>query len=133
MHKDPLTLVGKLCGLVHRCAPARRAHPAGAGAPGRPAIRPAARPPGVSPAPRVGVGVGVSLPLTRGTAPRRRATRPLAHRVPGLLPLVYTLLKQNGVHDLFIIGLVLAVPIVIGIFFVAFIELVVVPEKRHQA
>ena len=131
MHKDPLTLVGKLCGLVHRCAPARRAHPAGAGAPGRPAIWPAARPPGVSPAPRV--GVGVSLPLTRGTAPRRRAPRPLAHRVPGLLPLVYTLLKQNGVHDLFIIGLVLAVPIVIGIFFVAFIELVVVPEKRHQA
>ena len=46
---------------------------------------------------------------------------------------MYTLLKQNGVHDLFIIGLVLAVPIVIGIFFVAFIELVVVPEKRHQA
>ena len=131
MHKDPLTLVGKLCGLVHRCAPARRAHPAGAGAPGRPAIWPAGRPAGVSPAPRV--GVGVSLPLTRGTAPRRRATRPLAYRVPGLLPLVYTLLKQNGVHDLFIIGLVLAVPIVIGIFFVAFIELVVVPEKRHQA
>ena len=129
MHKDPLTLVGKLCGLVHRCVPAHRAHPAGDGAPPRPAFWPA----GVSPPPRVGVGLGVSLPLTRGTAPPapRRAT--LAHRVPGLLPLVYTLLKQNGVHDLFIIGLVLAVPIVIGVFFVAFIEFVVVPEKRHQA
>lgn len=52
---------------------------------------------------------------------------------PDLLPLAYESLHEHGVHDLAVIGIVLAVPICIGLLFVSFIELFVVPEKHiHQ-
>ena len=54
-------------------------------------------------------------------------------RAPELLPLAYTSLKTSGVHDMFIIGLVIGVPITIGMLFVVYVEFFVVPEKPHQA
>ena len=54
-------------------------------------------------------------------------------RAPELLPLAYTSLKTSAVHDMFIIGLVIGVPITIGMLFVVYVEFFVVPEKPHQA
>lgn len=55
------------------------------------------------------------------------------NRAPEILPLAYTSLKTSGVHDMFIIGLVIGVPITIGMLFVMYVEFFVVPEKAHQA
>ena len=54
-------------------------------------------------------------------------------RAPELLPLAYASLKTSGVHDMFIIGLVIGVPITIGMLFVVYVEFLLVPEKPHQA
>ena len=127
MYKDPLTLVGKVCGLVHRCV-----------------VNGASLAYLVCLACMTAIehfdgelrllSLEVSESRLSGSSAcaARHSTAKTQHRAPGLLPLAYSLLKQNGFHDLYIIGLVLAVPIVIGIFFVAFIEFAVVPEKQHR-
>ena len=55
------------------------------------------------------------------------------NRAPELLPLAYDSLKTNGIHDMFIVGLVIGVPITIGMLFVVFVEFFIVPEKPHRA